>query len=52
MNDDKKSRLRKNMIKGSADKLAVLIFKSVIEEEKKGRNCGNVGCKDTFMSEF
>lgn len=38
MNDDKRSRLRKNMIKDSADKLAVLIFKSVIEEEKKGSN--------------
>ena len=35
MKDNEKLRLRKVIIKGSADKMTVLIFRSVIEKRKR-----------------
>lgn len=45
MKDNEKLRLRKVIIKGSADKITVLIFRSVIEKRKRWERLRICKCK-------
>lgn len=45
MKDNEKLRLRKVIIKGSADKMTVLIFRSVIEKRKRWERLRLCKCK-------